>query len=124
MAQERNYGRSPKEILEIGKQKPYIKLEIEENYKDFNDFYQTNKDTIYKNIVALFRGLTKTKKKYLKLLIHSQIDEFTWGTEFIFDKSQKDLLMNDILPYFEENEEYEVCAEIVDIYQILDKKTK
>ena len=68
MKNERTYGRSPKEVLEISHQAPYIKLEIDENYQDFNDFYQNNKETIYKNIIDLFKGLSKTKKKYLKKL--------------------------------------------------------
>ena len=121
MTQERNDSRNTKSILEISQQKPYIKLEIDENYKDFNDFYQSNKETIYKNIIDLFKGLTKTRKKYLKLLVHSKIEGFTWGTEFVFDKTQKDILMNDILPYFEEREEYEICTEIVKVYKSIDK---
>ncbi len=122
MERERNDYRTPKDILEISHQKPYIKMDITENYKDFNDFYQSNKEAIYRNIVDIFKGLTKTRKKYLKLLIHSQIDNDTWGTEFVFDKSQKDILMKDILPYFEEIEEYEVCTDIVKIYNLIDKK--
>jgi len=117
--------RTPKDILEISQQKPYIKLEIDENYQDFNDFYQTNKDTIYKNIINIFKGLKTTRKKYLKLLVHSKIDGFTWGTEFVFDKTQKQILVNDILPFFEEREEYEICGEIMKIYNSIDsKKTK
>jgi len=117
--------RTPKDILEISQQKPYIKLEIDENYQDFNDFYQTNKDTIYKNIINIFKGLKTTRKKYLKLLVHSKIDGFTWGTEFVFDKTQKQILVNDILPFFEKREEYEICGEIMKIYNSIDsKKTK
>lgn len=122
MSQEKNNHRSPQEILEISQQKPYIKIEIGENYKDFYDFYQNNKEQIYKNIINLFKGLTKTRKKYLKLLVHSKIDGFTLGTEFVFDKSQKLILMNDILPYFEEREDYEICADIVQLYNSIDKK--
>lgn len=119
MTQEKNDYRSPKDILEISNQNPYIKLEIDENYQDFNDFYQNNKETIYRHIIELFKGLTKTKKKYLKLLVHSKIEGFTWGTEFVFDKSRKQILMNDILPFFEEREEYEICSEIVTLYKTL-----
>jgi hypothetical protein len=116
--------RSPKDILEISHQKPFIKLEIDENYQDFNEFYQKNKETIYRNIITLFKGLTKTKKRYLKLLVHSKIEGFTWGTEFVFDKSQKLILINDILPFFENIEEYEICAEIMSIYNSIEKKKK
>jgi hypothetical protein len=122
MERDRNDYRSPKDIIEISHQKPYIKMEIDENYKDFNDFYQNNKESIYKNIIDLFKGLTRTRKRYLKLLVHSKIEGFTWGTEFVFDKGQKQILMNDILPYFEEREEYEICAEIVKVYNSIDKK--
>jgi len=122
MAQERSDYRSPKDILEISNQDPYIKMVIDENYKDFNDFYQNNKETIYKNIINLFKGLTKTRKRYLKLLVHSKVEGFTWGTEFVFDKSQKLILMNDILPFFEEQEEYEICGDIVKLYNSLEKK--
>jgi len=108
--------KSPKDVLVTTKDKPFIKLDIDEDYQDFNDFYQTNRETIYKNIINLFMGLKTSKKKYLKLVVHSKIDGETWGTEFIFDKSQIGILVNDILPFFEKREEYEVCGEIMKIY--------
>jgi len=114
--------KNPKDILEISQQKPFIKLEIDENYEDFNDFYQSNKETIYKNIINLFKGLKTSRKKFLKLLVQSKIDGLTWGTEFIFDKSQKQILVNDILPFFEEREEYEICSEIMKVYNSIGTK--
>ena len=102
--------------------KPYIKINLESNYQDFPDFYSSNKNLIFKNIVKLFDGLTRTRKKELKLIVISIIDGFEWSSEFIFDKTRTDLLINDILPYFEENEEYEICAEIRDIIIKLEKK--
>jgi hypothetical protein len=36
-----------------------------------------------------------------------------WDTEFNFSRQESVVLSRDILPYFEQNEDYEVCAEIL-----------
>jgi hypothetical protein len=113
-----------KEIITTKQDKPYIELNLNDNYTDFNEFYRINKEIIYKSIIELFKGLTKTRKKALKLVVITRIDGFDWGTDFIFNKNQFGVLIDFILPFFEEREEYEICSEIVKIHKILDMKNK
>jgi hypothetical protein len=43
---------------------------------------------------------------------------------FSFYKKDSDVLINDVLPYFEEVENYEKCAEIINLHELLTKKKK
>ena len=52
----------------------------------------------------------------------TDIGPLSWETEFIFKKDEYDILMEQILPYYEELEEYERCAEIKILYEAFEKK--
>lgn len=97
--------------------KPFKSLVIESNYPDFHDFYNENKIHVYQAIVEVFKSFLNTKKKNLSLRIDAKIKGIDWNSDFNFN-AQKDaiVLMRDIMPFFIENEMYEVCAEIRHIY--------
>jgi hypothetical protein len=42
-----------------------------------------------------------------------------WNTEFEFHRSETIVLKRDILPYFEENEDYETCSKVVNLHKEL-----
>jgi len=99
----------------------FAKIELNADYQDFGDFYQNNKSLIFNNIVQLYKELTKTNENKLKLVVVSKLDGDVWSTDFVYSKDDLKMLMNDVLPFYEENEEYEICSEIMKINEKLKK---
>jgi len=99
----------------------FAKIELSADYQDFQDFYQNNKSLLFNNIVQLYKELTKTNESKLKLVVESKLDGDVWSTDFVYSKDDLEMLMNDVLPFYEENEEYEICAEIMKINKKLKK---
>jgi hypothetical protein len=91
---------------------PYRKLYIKGKYEDFNDFYDENKEKVYRNIIEVFEGFIGSKKRVLSLYVQAIINGIEWDSEFIFKKTETNVLTDDILPFFLKREDYETCAQI------------
>lgn len=114
-----------KDIMAYGNKTrtPYKKMYIKGKYDDFTDFYSINKESIYKNIIEVFKGFTgDSKKKVLTLYIQAIIQGLEWDTEFKFNKSDTIVLTRDVIPYFEEIEDYETCQEVRNLFIELTSK--
>lgn len=98
---------------------PFKKVKIDGNYGDFKDFYDNNKELIYKSIIDLFSEFKRTRKKTLTLCIEARIKGLEWDTEFNFTKKESFILKRDVMPYFEEIEDYETCGEIINLHNQL-----
>ena len=98
---------------------PYKTLHIKGKYTDFNDFYDINKQSIYENIVEVFKGFKETKKRVLSLYVQAIIQGLEWDTEFKFNRNETIVLSRDVIPFFESIEDYEKCAEIKNLYEDL-----
>jgi len=98
---------------------PYKTMYIKGKYQDFTDFYDTNKKPIYENIVEVFKGFQENKKRVLSLYIQAIIQGMEWDTEFKFNRNETIVLTRDVLPFFEEIEDYEKCQEIKNLYESL-----
>ena len=98
---------------------PYKTMYIKGKYQDFTDFYDTNKKSIYENIIEVFKGFQENKKRVLSLYIQAIIQGMEWDTEFKFNRGETIVLTRDVLPYFEEIEDYEKCQEIKNLYESL-----
>jgi hypothetical protein len=92
------------------------KLNINDSYDDFPEFYLKNKEEIYKNIVMSFKSINRKDKENVILILSAKINELQWETELKFNKKECFVLTRDILPFFEEKEEYEYCEEILSLY--------
>lgn len=103
------------------KTKAHKELIIKGKYKEFEDFYDENKELIYKSIIDLFSDFKSTQKKILSLYICSKIQGLDWDTEFNFSKKDTIVLKRDLLPYFEKIEDYETCGKILNLYKELTK---
>ena len=99
----------------------FKKLIIKGKYNDFKDFYDENKETIYKSIIEVFQGFKNSRKKTLSLYISAKIKGLEWDTEFNFKKEESIILKRDLMPYFESNEDYETCSEIISLTKDLTK---
>lgn len=104
------------------KTKPHKELIINGLYSEFSDFYDNNKELIYRSIIELFNDLKTSKKKTLQLHISSVIQGLEWDTEFNFSKEDSIVLTRDITPYFEDVEDYETCHNILNLYKELTNK--
>lgn len=103
--------------------KPFKSLIIEANYPDFHEFFNENKIHVYHAIIDLFKSFLSTKKKNLSLRVDAKINGIDWNSDFNFNVQYDVIvLMRDIMPFFIENEMYEVCAEIRNIYIQLTSK--
>lgn len=101
---------------------PFISLEIQGKYNDFTDFYDENKKIIYESIFDIFTELKTTRKKSLDLYVSAKIKTLDWDTKFIFHKQEAIVLTRDLMPFFEDTEDYEKCAEIKKLYEELTNK--
>lgn len=102
---------------------------VEGNYKNFEDFLTQNKDMIYDGVINSFKELAKTRKRKIKYTVTATVqleteDVVEWRTEFLLSKSEPDILVEHIMPYFEEIENYEKCADILNLHKLLTKKKK
>jgi hypothetical protein len=96
------------------------KLKFDENYDSFENFFNDNKEIIYKSVIKIFQEfLTTNEKKTLYLSVNAKISNLDWDTEFVYTKGQKTTLYRDILPYFESIEDYETCIEIRELIKNL-----
>ena len=101
------------------RKKPYKELIINGVYKDWKGFYEPNKEEIYKSIIDIFEEFKNTRKKSLVLKLSAKFKDADWNTEFEFHRSETIVLKRDILPFFEENEDYEMCSQVLNLHKEL-----
>jgi hypothetical protein len=53
------------------------------------------------------------------LRLSAKFKNADWNTEFEFHRSETIVLKRDILPYFEENEDYEICSQVLNLHKEL-----
>lgn len=97
----------------------FKELIFKKKYEDFSDFYDNNKENIYNSIIDLFEYFKQTNKSCLKLKINAKVNNIDWDTEFNFNRDEYFILKRDIMPYFEQSENYEMCSKIVQIHDDL-----
>jgi hypothetical protein len=95
--------------------KVFKELTFPIKYKSYSDFHTENKEEIYKTIIDLFKEFKVVKNKTLSFLISANIENIEWKTELSFNRDELFLLKKDVMPYFEEIEDYETCSEIISI---------
>jgi hypothetical protein len=93
----------------------FKELSFNGRYNDFTDFYDDNKTEIYKSIIELFGEFKNSRKKSLNLQISAKIRGLDWDTEFNFKRDETIILTRDVMPYFENIEDYETCSEIISL---------
>jgi hypothetical protein len=93
------------------------KLSLKGDYKGFNEFYGEHKETIYRAIINLFKSFKRKDKMKVVLILSAKINGLQWETELKFSRKESFVLTRDILPFFEDGEDYETCGEITNLYQ-------
>lgn len=95
-------------------------LEIIGEFTNSSSFYTENRRFIFDSVIELYNELLITGKEQLKLDILVNLDgetgKISWSTAFLYDKKNINVLINDILPFYESIEEYEKCETILKLY--------
>lgn len=87
-------------------------LKLEKDYPTYQDFYDHEQHHIYRSVMDVFSGFRYTEKEELILKVYAKIDGIDWDTQFNFKRSDVNVLERDLIPYFELNEDYEMCNKI------------
>jgi hypothetical protein len=102
----------------------FIDLILTKNYFDFESFMKSNRRKIFLSIVKVFTEFKYIEEACLKMRVKAIVDFTDWSTIFCFHADEPDTLVKDILPYFTALEEYEKCAQIVQLHNVLTQKFK
>lgn len=109
-------------MRKITQKKPRIfkKLNLKGKYNDFPTFYLQNKEIIYRTIIEVFEAFKTKNDSNLLLVVSAKIEDISWKTEFNFTKHESIVIMKrDIIPFFEEIEDYETCNTIKKLHREL-----
>jgi hypothetical protein len=100
------------------KKEPFVTIQLkEQQYKNFKELYETNKGDIYQGVFDIYTELKNSRKRSLMLLVTSNMGSLEWETEFDFSKNEYEILMEQLIPYYEDIEDYEKCVEIKNLYE-------
>ena len=110
-------------------EKNKFNVHVKGKYKDFEDFLTKNKDLIYGGVIDSFKELLGTRKRKINYTVNATVkldndDIVEWKTEFTLVKGEPDILIEHIMPHFEEKEDYEKCSEILNLHKELTNKQK
>jgi hypothetical protein len=61
----------------------------------------------------------RSLKTSLVLKLSAKFKDSDWNTEFEFHRNETIVLKRDILPFFEENEDYEMCGQVLNLHKEL-----
>lgn len=101
----------------MSKVKVFKKINVKKKYDTFLDFQTDNQEEMYKNIIDLYLDFQKIKNKNLSIIVKVIIDDAEWTTELIFNRNEYTILKRDILPFFEDIEDYETCNVVKNLFQ-------
>ena len=106
-----------------------IDVHVTGKYESFEDFLDKNKPLIYSGVVDSFKQLLSTRKKEIKFVVNASLllnksEVMDWKTEFQLFKKEPEILIEHVMPYFENIEDYEKCSEILILYKTLTKNKK
>ena len=85
---------------------------------DFKDFYTKNRKTIFLEIISIFEEIIELNIDNIFLDLHVSIDDLKFQPSLRYGLKDLHILKKDFLPFFEEQEEYEICKRIKNILEI------
>jgi hypothetical protein len=94
-------------------------LTITTSYPNYPTFYKSEKKQIYLGYIETFKKLAISKDKDKQFIVMYLIEEMRFTTNLVVDRNKVGVLKSHILPFFEQLEEYEICEEIIELYNSL-----
>lgn len=98
---------------------PHIKIYLKENFKDINDLIKNNQELIVENSIKCYKHLLNNPKKKITLYIQAICKGVESDVELIFSKDNIDDIVNEIIPFYVNIENYEKCQELLVLYNEL-----
>ena len=90
------------------------------DYSNVDTFLEESRPQIYSKVIEIFQKMNNEKDlNIVSFKIEAQINGEGWIKQMGFSKENKEDLIETILPYFEEVEDYELCNEIKILYKEL-----
>jgi len=97
-------------------------ITIDGSYSDITTFYHKNKKVIYDSIVERFSDFILDKNLTESMLtLSTKIEDEAWDTELIFKRADYIILKRDLMPFYEEIEDYETCNRILELQKLFTK---
>ncbi len=108
---------------------PDISVHFDKKYDNYPAFYEETKEEIYRAIVQLFKKLSESTSDRKVLQVSAIIEERNFCTDFTITRTSRKVVENygvfdkevlqEMIPFFEEKEEYELCSEILKVYEMI-----
>jgi len=106
-------------LNQINRNNETTNLDINLNFTSFSSFFENSKGTIYTSMINSYIDLYDKKIKSKILLVNAKIDNQNFTTEFNISVNLPNIIIDIIIPYFEEIENYEMCDTSMKIYEKL-----
>jgi len=99
--------------MEINFVKSGLTISFTDHFTDYGTFMEVSRDPIYRTILSAFKELKKKEKVAINVSAH--VDNTEFESELEFTKLNLDILTDVVNPYFEEIEDYEMCAKVMEV---------
>ena len=106
-------------ITETNKSPLVETISLPKNYDSISDLFNDARPLIFAKIIIVFNELLSNDEVSSGISVDSNVNGQKCHMFFGFDKNQPEILIKVILPYYKEMEEYEMCAEILKLYNKL-----
>jgi hypothetical protein len=94
---------------------------VDKNYSDFQSFYKDEKRTVYLGYIDAFEMLINLKCPIIPIKVHYLIEGQEYFTHLKAEKNNSIRLIENILPFFEQLEEYETCSKIIKLHKSINQ---
>jgi len=99
--------------MEIDFVKSGLTITFKNKFRDYGTFMDASRDPIYRTILAAFKELKEKDK--VSINVTANVDSTEFESKLEFTKLNLDILTDVINPYFEEMEDYESCAKVMQV---------
>ena len=90
-----------------------LTISFNDHFSDYGTFMDVSRDPIYRTILNAFKELKEKDKVSINVTAH--VDNTEFESELEFTKLNLDILTDVVNPYFEEIEDYETCAKVMEV---------
>lgn len=100
-------------------QEPIEHLKFNTDYESFLEFLEDTRFDIYNSVFKMFSKLFTENLEVVKMVVTAKINGKDWDTDFIYSKKQLSVIIDELLPFYEKREDYEMCQNIKKLYKDL-----